>query len=288
MRQGGTAATEMLISPAKCLVCESEVFESEIVRCRQCSSGCYCSRTCATNHGSEHEALCGMIQSLEEIEIAKVYEELKVMEAAVRGGGKAREEIVRLVGDRPLVQVCLGGIPVKGLWDTGSQISMINKQFLDDFLPDLKLHSVQDFLGEKKLSISAANNSQVPIEGIVLIDFVLDGARFPVPFLVTHEKMDNPIIGSNVMKHLAQKCNSAVPSLMQLLPSLSEDHAELLVSALQVQAQESDVLSDVKLTSDLVIPGKYMVQTNKVQPSDEALFGYHERTVILTAVSIHT
>ena len=255
------------------------MLEEKIVRCRECSSGCYCSDSCVTNHRSEHETLCGMIQKLEEIEVAKVYQELKMMEAVSRGGTIDNKEIVRLVGDRPLVQVCLGGVSVKGLWDTGSQISMISKMFLNDFLPNVKLHTVQEFLGGKKLSISAANNSQVPIEGIVLIDFVLDGVKFPVPFLVTQGNMDNPIIGSNVMKHLAQKCSSAVPSLMQLLPSLSEDNAELLVSALQVQAQQSDMLSDVKLTSDLVIPGNHMMQ---VKGKTRVALGVEERDALFS------
>ena len=171
----------------------------QVVRCHQCSSGCYCSTTCVQNHRTDHKVLCGMIQSLEEIEVSKLYQQLKSMEAGVRES-PAKAKIVGLVGEKPLVNVCLDGTPAKGLWDTGSMIAMMGKKFKDEHFPDKKLHTVSEFLGEK-LSISAANNSEIPIEGVVVVDCTINNAQFPVPFLVTRGNLDNPIIGTNIMKH---------------------------------------------------------------------------------------
>ena len=179
-----------------CISCQCEVPVGDVVRCQLCSSGSYCSTTCVNNHRTDHEVLCGMICSLEEIEVAKLYQQLKSMEAGVRES-PAKAEIVGLVGERPLVNVCLDGTPAKGLWDTGSMIAMMGEKFKNEHLPDKKLHSVSEFLGEK-LSISAANNSDIPIKGVVVVDFTLNDANFSVPFLVTRGNMENPIIGTNV------------------------------------------------------------------------------------------
>ena len=247
----------------------------EIVQCQHCSSGCYCSSDCVNNHRSEHEALCGMIQSLEEIEVAKLYHDLRRMEAGVKEG-PAKSQIVNLVGERPLVEVCLDGISKYGLWDTGSQISMLDMEFVKTHMPNRRIHSVREFLGEK-LSISAANNSEVPIEGIVVVDFGIEDVRFAVPFLVTRGKMNNPIIGTNVMKHIILNTKNSLPSLMKLLPGLSVDDAKILASAIEVQANESDIVSEVKLTSNLVIPPNFMVKT---QGKTRVQLGAKERDVL--------
>ena len=155
----------------------------EIVQCQHCSSGCYCSSDCVNNHRSEHEALCGMIQSLEEIEVAKLYHDLRRMEVGVKEG-PAKNQIVSLVGERPLVEVCLDGVSKYGLWDTGSQISMLDMEFVKTHMPNRRIHSVREFLGEK-LSISAANNSEVPIEGIVVVDFGIEDVQFPQFYIIT-------------------------------------------------------------------------------------------------------
>ena len=257
-----------------CLACQCDVSVADVVRCQLCSSGLYCSITCLKAHRTDHEILCGMIQSLEEIEVSKLYQQLKSMEAGVRES-PAKDEIVGLVGERPLVNVCLDGAPAKALWDTGSMIAMMGKKFKDEHLPDKKLHTVSEFLGEK-LSISAANNSDIPIEGVVVVDFALNDAKFSVPFLVTRGNMENPIIGTNVMKHLVLNCKDALPSLMELLPGLTQDSAKVLASAIEVQANESEILSEVKLTSNLVIPGNYMVRT---QGKTRVELGAEEREV---------
>ena len=159
----GKAATMKVQTPKRCVECESEGPE-KFVKCQLCSSGFYCSDRCVETHRADHEKLCVCIQTLEEIEVAKVYRDLKRMEA---GRPQRSTKIIRLVGERPLVDVRLEGTEVKCLWDTGSMVSIISKRFLEENWPDRKLHSVREFLGTK-LSVSAANNSEVPIEGVVL------------------------------------------------------------------------------------------------------------------------
>ena len=79
-------------------------------------------------------------------------------------------EIIRLVGERPLINVKLDNIDCKCLWDTGSMVSLINEEFLNENFMGKEMYSVEDFL-DNKLNLSAANNTEVPIEGVVLTRF---------------------------------------------------------------------------------------------------------------------
>ena len=47
--------------------------------------------------------------------------------------------LVSLVGEKPVLKCKLNEVPVKGLWDTGSQVSMINIGWFKDQFPDEKV-----------------------------------------------------------------------------------------------------------------------------------------------------
>ena len=96
---------------------------AKFVRCKLCASGFYCSDSCEGTHRSEHETLCVAIQTLEKIEIGKIYRDLKQMEAKKP---QRATKIIKLVGERPLVDICLEGTESKCLWDTGSMVSIIS------------------------------------------------------------------------------------------------------------------------------------------------------------------
>ena len=256
--EGKAATVNKISTPKLCVSCRCEV--SEIVRCKDCASGCYCSANCAKNNKNEHQTLCDMILTLEEMEVVKRYRELSRMEAGVQIPKKYQSRIVQLIGERPLVDVGLDDVIAKCLWDTGSQISLMSQKFKDENFSDKKMHTVHEFLGNK-LSVSAANNSKVPIEGVILVDISIGGAKlFEVPFLVTKENLENQILGYNVIKHLVLNNQNAVPLLMELLPSISLVNAQIIVSAIETAAEEPEFLSEVKLSEPLVIPGRYMVR----------------------------
>ena len=264
-----------MLKPQKmCLGCGSVV--SEVVCCKKCSSGCYCSEECVEKHRREHEVLCGAIRSLEEIEVGKLYRELKRMETT--GSPTKDKKIIDLIGDKPVVDVGLQGIPSKCLWDTGSQVSIINNKLVEKNWPGRRLHSVQEFLGNKKLGVSTANNTEMPIEGVVLLEVEVEGsASFTVPFLVTKENLTQTIIGSNIMKHLILNNKNSLPSLMKLLPSLPLEHTNLLISAVETELQQSDMIGEVKLSENLVIPANHMV---RARGKTRVELGAEERDVL--------
>ena len=93
-------------------------------------------------------------------------------------------KLVKLVGERPLVNIYLNGKKVKGLWDTGAMISLMNRKFLKANFPDSIIHSIADFTGEG-FTLTAANKSRIDIDGVVVLNFgVMDKELFQVPFLI--------------------------------------------------------------------------------------------------------
>ena len=56
-------------------------------------------------------------------------------------------KVVGLVGKRCMVHCQLNGQKVHSLWDTGAQVSLISKKWLDEHLPDLPLRNIESTPG---------------------------------------------------------------------------------------------------------------------------------------------
>ena len=56
-------------------------------------------------------------------------------------------DLINLVGKKPILKIWLNQLECEGLWDTGSMISLINKKVLEEKFPELKMHSVDTFMG---------------------------------------------------------------------------------------------------------------------------------------------
>ena len=256
----GEVATGRSQTPKLCMVCRKAV--CNVVRCKECLSGSYCTDSCVEKHKSAHSQICFTIQDLERLETAKKYRELKDLEMGSRLSMTSNRDIIRLVGERTLVDVRLDGISCKCLWDTGSMISLINMKFLKGYIPNKKIYSIKEFLDNKFLSLSAANNTEVPIEGVVLLDFAVDNATlFQVPFLVTNENLSNPIIGYNTIEHLVLNYKNVIPSMMKMLQCLSVDTAKSMISAIEKAAEHSEHLGSVKIANPIVVLGNCLVRT---------------------------
>ena len=106
-------------------------------------------------------------------------------------------KLIRLVGERPLVNIFLNNRELEGLWDTGSMISLINKDFLEDHFPGVEMYSVADFMENDSLKLTTANQTELCVDGVVVLNFGIENDRelFQVPFLVTMEPFSKPIIG---------------------------------------------------------------------------------------------
>ena len=77
---------------------------------------------------------------------------------------------------------------------------------------------------------------------MVLLDFAVDSIVFKVPFLVTKEKITNPIIGYNIIEHLVLNFKAGtnlLPSMVKILPCLSVENAQSMVLTIEKAAEVS-------------------------------------------------
>ena len=147
---------------------------------------------------SDFEKLKWAIAELEKLEKVNI----KTCDIRKPINVRLQNRLVKLIGTKPLFKCLLSGIEAKVLWDTGSQVSVIDSDWLSTYAPETELRPISDFLeSDEKVEFLAANNTVVPMEGAVILEFKMGHRTFPVPFVVTSAKLGNPIIGFNVMTH---------------------------------------------------------------------------------------
>ena len=151
--------------------------------------------------------LCKAIKELSEREASK---EKGLGDAQDRGvyashiTPRQQERIVRLVGRKCVVDCYLEDKPTEVLWDTGAQVSIVSEDFLQSQLPTVQTRDIKQLLGtDGSISLQAANGTDIPYCGWVEIGVRLTNeneTEIRVPFLVTKENIEQPIIGFNVIE----------------------------------------------------------------------------------------
>ena len=247
---------------AKCL--KTEQCEKPFPRCSGCQLVRYCSRKCQKQHWGEHKVLCKSVR------------EFKVDNNAQRNPDNGTyvshltpaeySKVVGLVGKRCMVHCQLNGQKVHALWDTGAQVSLISKKWLDEHLPDLPLRNIESLLDDgTELDLKTANGSCMPYEGFVVVQFKLETSTVDqtimVPMLVTHETLDYPIIGYNVIEELVKKEEVPDQIATKWAASFPDIRCEKIQSLVNfIQAPSTEQLCFVKtIKQDVVIPQKTTV-----------------------------
>lgn len=130
-------------------------------------------------------------------------------------------KLLNLIGKKCIINCLIDGVATKALWDTGSQICLINEEWRVSHLPHTTVHSMEEILGGGTLVGKAINQTPIPFIGWVEVKFQLgeEEASQPellVPMLVSHDPgvAEEPIVGYNVIKQLLKigwttNCQSA-------------------------------------------------------------------------------
>ena len=243
-----------------CCVCGST---EDVKRCGGCKTALYCSKFCQTSHHEYHKQYCCHIPELVKIETDKLY--ARCVKQSVRQSQfdmSTKRKMVKLVGEKPMVDCFYGGKSVHVLWDTGSMVSMVDRHWLQKNFPDEKIYSVEEFLGTS-LHLQAANATTIKFDGVVVLRFSLtEEGGFMVPFLVSSDAMENPILGYNVIADLI--LNGSAEQKQALEESLASQRSGFslapLVSLVQRRSNNGDILSEVKLPKAIKIPSGHRVK----------------------------
>ena len=103
-----------------------------VYKCCKCNSGRYRSRDCQRKQFNEHEKYSRYISELESLEQEKLKHYSKDYSVTDNETlpTKLRNKLVKIVGKRPLINCYLNNAKFKGLWDTGSMVSLLGKNGL--------------------------------------------------------------------------------------------------------------------------------------------------------------
>ena len=255
--------------------------------CGGCKSVRYCSVICQMSHRSHHGQYCSHIPELLKLETDKLYARcLKQSVRQVQYDMSAQRKMVKLVGEKPMLKCYYGGRAVKVLWDTGSMVSMVDRQWLDEHFPGEKVYSVEEFLG-RKLHLQAANATTIKFDGVVILDFSLKEGEegFMVPVLVSSETMETPILGYNVIEDLILYGSAEQKEALER--SLAKEKRgftlEPLVALIENRSKTDNFLTEVKLSNSVTVPAGHRVQVKcrvKVQPGEDGQVIYFSPLVI--------
>lgn len=115
---------------------------------------------------------------------------------------------VPLVGKKSLLKCLIGGYPVTVLFDSGSQVSLVDRQWVQQFIPNYQVRPLQELLNDG-LEVYAVNGQAVPYDGWVELTVTLAGHEDPnltvqAPFLVSNLSLPQPLLGANVLGAIIQ------------------------------------------------------------------------------------
>ena len=296
VHEGDGAADDKTPFSEKCCVCGSV---EKVKRCGQCLATVYCSAKCQKSHRSYHAVYCSAIEKLEDMEREKIYRGYSVRQCSV--DFRTKKKLVGLVGEKPKLNCILSAKKAELLWDTGSMVSLVDRDWLNDNFPDAEIQSVSDFL-EEELEVKAANSTLIKIDGVVVLEFSLGegGETFMVPFVVSSQMLTEPILGYNVIEHLILNGDPKQRELLEKSLSCRGKtfSVDTLAAIIHEKADNRDFLTEVKSPDTITIPAGQRVQVKcrvKAQSNDEEQIvyfapvlspdGYEDRLVCTETVS---
>ena len=232
-----------------CCVCGSD---KEVKRCGGCKLTSYCSKRCQKQHITHHGKWCSAIADLQKIETDKLYQDKTVRQVQV--DWKIQKKMVQLVGRKPMLSCQFDGKDVDALWDTGSMISLVSSAWMNENFPDSEIVSISQFLGDEKLSVKAANATEIDFDGVAIVLFTMgkEDEGFWVPMLVTSGELEEPILGYNVIEYLLLEGTTAQHEALRA--AFKKKGGEDPIGALAALMQDPDYLTDIKVAETVHVP----------------------------------
>lgn len=174
--------------------------------------------------------------------------------------------VTSLVGRQCLVECHLHGQRFQALWDTGSQVCVIDEVWKQEYLPEVPLRDVSDILeAPNTLNLVAANDINIPYIGYVEVTFKLSSqasheAELVIPMLVARgQNLSHPLIGFNVIEQIVNAIEQAQPNTVNnkilertvktAFPSLKRSKVQAFI---QLLSAESSCEYTVKTTKEHV------------------------------------
>ena len=172
---------------------------------------------------------------------------------------REHEKVAGLVGKMCMVKCLLNNCECEMLWGTGAQVLIISDEFFQRYLGQMAIEQLSELL-DTNLNLTAVNGTKVPYIGWVEVRVKLtppssdsDQEELLVPFLVTSEKLDYPILGYNVIEELVSQEQNPTPTIYKSFPETDKKKLDALVNF--IQGSSSDSICKVRTgRKDVIIP----------------------------------
>lgn len=133
------------------------------------------------------------------------------------------------------------------LFDSGSQVSIIDRSWRETFIPNHPVRPLRELLDPREsLDLYPASGQSIPHDGWLELTVNLTGNDNPnlaiqVPFLVSQLPLPQPLLGANVLQEMingqesSAEAQATVTSLLRKALSVEEEQGKAMVTFIQVQ-----------------------------------------------------
>ncbi|KAL6470998.1 hypothetical protein MHYP_G00196480 [Metynnis hypsauchen] len=134
------------------------------------------------------------------------------------------------------------------LLDTGAQVSIVSREWLERELPDVKIQPFDSLLHDGSFHVTAANGTEVPFDGWVEVSLELLSERhgqlaIQVPLLVSQNCVNCPLLGFNIIEEIIRENDKQtdtinLSALLSEVLNLKQNTVEAIVSVTKVKPLE--------------------------------------------------
>ena len=237
---------------------------NNILRYKACNLVYFCDGDCKSKSWKQHQILCKSIITLQKEQRDKV---LRAGTYSSVLSVKDEAKLASLVGESCLIDCQLNGQVTSLLLDTGAQVSIIDIEDLKNYHSNTVVRSLDEILDDcDSFRVQWGNTADIPFTGwgdmIVTIGEESNWGSEHVPFLVTTEKLQQPILGFNAIKVImdAQKNTQALVKMFSMLfKSSNTDKLKQFVHLIQEPFNDKQALVKVR-GKNVIIPAGGIVQ----------------------------
>ncbi|KAL6485753.1 hypothetical protein MHYP_G00051450 [Metynnis hypsauchen] len=234
--------------------------------CSKCKTVYYCSKKCQMDHWGRYRKEC---KNMSHVQLCPPT--VQVAQCRVN----QHSSVTSLVGRQCLVECYLQGRKCEALWDTGSQVCIIDEYWKNKHLPAAALRDVTDAVeAPDALKLVTANGSSLPYVGWLEISFKLASfgtstTELLIPVLVMQgNHLSHPIIGFNVIEQIIKqndqkrtKRRGKVPlydTVRAAFPSLKKSKVHAFINL--INSEDCSVYRVRTMKERLSVPKKSVLQ----------------------------
>lgn len=161
--------------------------------------------------------------------------------------------MAQLIGKKCMVSCAINGVPVRMLFNSGPQVTIVESDWVGKELPDVGIQPLETLLADSPQTVAAANGAEVPFDDWIDVTLAIvsenrGSVMVQVPMLVVQSSIRFQLLGSNVIAKMikgnGQTNEVDIGSLLKEALKVSKDAARVIVSHLSAAIDEEPLQYD--------------------------------------------